>query len=458
MSKFNKKKVVPHNWIVFCLKLFQVHSVFTECIESLVSLWKTTLYLQLPNKGVTKLSSVSVNCGIFQGDTLSPLLFCIALTPLSLLLDCLSGYQATPDKCINHLLYMDDLKLFAKNDCQLELLLHTVKMFSDDLGLDFGLDKCAKLTVKRGRVSQTGDVVVCEDSCIRELNIGETYKYLGFHESDGVDSLNSKNLILDVYLQRLRLVWKSHLSGPRKVRATNSYCVPVLTYGFGIISWTKKEVQQFDVVTRKVLTECNSHHPRSSVERLYLPRTVAGRGLINIENLFYRKLVLLAHHLSSSADYLVQLCFKLDQVLPPRVGILSRARSYCLSVSIDTDFEICPPSILQRAICEQQLHLLTDSLTAKPLHGKYYTLLDSGDVDGRSSSGWLRQHLHSESESTVLAIQDQVIATRVYEAKIMCKRVPTLMCRLCGNSEETIIHLLSACSCLAATTYVLVPP
>jgi len=45
---------------------------------------------------------------------------------------------------------MDDLKLFAKNDFQLEILLSTVKMFSDDVGLDFGFDKCAKLTVNRG--------------------------------------------------------------------------------------------------------------------------------------------------------------------------------------------------------------------------------------------------------------------------------------------------------------------
>jgi len=82
---------------------------------------------------------------------------------------------------------MDDLKLFAKDDPQLEILLSTVKMFSDDVGLDFALDKCAKLTVNRGRVSQTGDVVLDSISTIRELHVGETYKYLGFHESEGVD-------------------------------------------------------------------------------------------------------------------------------------------------------------------------------------------------------------------------------------------------------------------------------
>lgn len=38
---------------------------------------------------------------------------------------------------------MDDLKLFAKNDNELKSLLNTVKYFSDNIGMDFGLDKCA---------------------------------------------------------------------------------------------------------------------------------------------------------------------------------------------------------------------------------------------------------------------------------------------------------------------------
>ena len=96
---------------------------------------------------------------------------------------------------------------------------------------------------------------------------------------------------------------------------------------------------------------------------------------------------------------------------------------------------------------------MKSSLLSKPLHGKYATLLQSDSVDGSGSSKWLQQHLHSESESTVIAIQDQVIATRVYEAKIMNKSIPSLLCRVCGQAEETILHLLSSCPSLAVFTY-----
>ena len=87
--------------------------------------------------------------GIFQGDTLSPLLFCITLTPLSLLLDHLDGYNTKVAGQLNHLLYVYDLKLYTGSNTHLEALLHTVHMFSADVGLTFGLDKCAKLSVVR---------------------------------------------------------------------------------------------------------------------------------------------------------------------------------------------------------------------------------------------------------------------------------------------------------------------
>ena len=60
--------------------------------------------------------------GIFQGDSLSPLLFCIALTPLTNELngaDC--GYQVHgTERKISHLLYMDDLKLLGRNENELK--------------------------------------------------------------------------------------------------------------------------------------------------------------------------------------------------------------------------------------------------------------------------------------------------------------------------------------------------
>jgi len=101
---------VPHNWIVHCLWLFHFDSTIITCIERLLPLWSSTMFLQLPGSAPVELMDVSVRCGIYQGDFLSPLLLCISLTPLSLLLDSLNGYQVTATTQLTHLLYMDDLR------------------------------------------------------------------------------------------------------------------------------------------------------------------------------------------------------------------------------------------------------------------------------------------------------------------------------------------------------------
>ena len=41
---------------------------------------------------------------------------------------------------INHLMYMDDIKLFAKNEKELETLHHTIRIYSQDIGMEFGIE------------------------------------------------------------------------------------------------------------------------------------------------------------------------------------------------------------------------------------------------------------------------------------------------------------------------------
>ena len=38
-------------------------------------------------------------------------------------------------------MYMDDIKLFAKNEKEMETLIHTVRICSQDIGIEFGIEK-----------------------------------------------------------------------------------------------------------------------------------------------------------------------------------------------------------------------------------------------------------------------------------------------------------------------------
>ena len=66
--------------------------------------------------GNSELGEVDIKRGIFQGDFLSPLLFVLALVPLSLILrkaKAANEFSGSKTK-INHILFMDNLKLYSR--------------------------------------------------------------------------------------------------------------------------------------------------------------------------------------------------------------------------------------------------------------------------------------------------------------------------------------------------------
>ena len=65
----------------------------------------------------------------------------IALIPLTRILrKSKVGYEFSKVKeKVNHLPFMDDLKLYAKNEKSLDSLIQTVRIFSKDIGVEFGI-------------------------------------------------------------------------------------------------------------------------------------------------------------------------------------------------------------------------------------------------------------------------------------------------------------------------------
>ena len=62
------------------------------------------------------------------------------------------------------------------------MLIQTVRIFSDDVGMVFGLDKCAVLFL-RGKMVRTGGIELPDGKRMREVNLDE-YKYLGVFQVD----------------------------------------------------------------------------------------------------------------------------------------------------------------------------------------------------------------------------------------------------------------------------------
>ena len=96
------------------------------------------------------LAEVEIQRGIFQEDALSPLLFVIAMKPLNhVLRKCTAGYKLSKSQeKINHLMYMDNIKLLVKNEKESETQIQTVRIYNQDIGMEFGIEKCAMPLMK----------------------------------------------------------------------------------------------------------------------------------------------------------------------------------------------------------------------------------------------------------------------------------------------------------------------
>ena len=72
---------VPHSWILKTMQMYKASPTLINFLNHSMSTWKTTMILNYSTVKIVT-NPISIKNGIFQGDSLSPLLFCLALAPL----------------------------------------------------------------------------------------------------------------------------------------------------------------------------------------------------------------------------------------------------------------------------------------------------------------------------------------------------------------------------------------
>jgi len=73
---------VPHSWIIKSLEIIGINTKVISFMKKVMGYWRTHMRLHAENK-LMETEDIKIKCGIFQGDSLSPLLFCICLLPLT---------------------------------------------------------------------------------------------------------------------------------------------------------------------------------------------------------------------------------------------------------------------------------------------------------------------------------------------------------------------------------------
>ena len=370
--------------------------------------------------GKQSLAEVKIQRGIFQGDSLSPLLFIIAMMPLNhILKKCTGGYKFTnSQEKINHLMYMDDIKIFAKNEKELETLVQTIRIYSQDIGMEFGIEKCAMLVIKRGERKLMNGIQLPNQDTIKSLDENESYKYLGILEADNIKQAEMKGKVKKEYLRRTRKLLETKLNSRNLIKGINTWAVPIIRYSGPFLKWTKEELRQIDQRTRKLMTMHKALHPRDDKDRLYVSRKEGGRGLANIEDCVETTIQQLEDYTKKSKDRLLMAANN------SRCGIWTNRKT---------------TKTRKQKWEEKQLYGYFKRQIEEVAHEKTWT--------------WLRKgNLKRETESLIIAAQNNAIRTNYIKAKID-KTQQNSKCRLCGNRDETVNHVLCECSKLAQREY-----
>ena len=129
---------------------------------------------------------------------------------------------------------MDDLKLYAKSEKELNSLIQTVRMFSDDAGMVFGVEKCAVLVLKRGKMVRTEGIELPDEKRMREVSL-DGYKYLGVLQLDSIMNREMKEKVKSEYIRRVKRLLRSKLNGGNVKAGMNTWTVGIIRYVAGVL-------------------------------------------------------------------------------------------------------------------------------------------------------------------------------------------------------------------------------
>ena len=271
--------------------------------------------------------------------------------------------------------------------------------------------------MKSGKRHMTDGMELPNHDRIRTLEEKETYKYLGILEADTIKQVQMKDTIRKEYLRRTRKLLETKLSCRNLIKGINTLAVPIVRYSGPFLKWTQEELKQMDQRTRKLMAIHKALHPRDDVDRLYVSRKEGGRGLASIED---------------TVDASIQRLE--DYIEKHERGLITTIRN-------DTD----------NTIDERVTTTTKQKWEGKQLYGRFKRLINN--ISHQKTWTWLRKgNFKRETESLLIATQDNAIRTNHIKARID-KTQQNSKCRLYGDRDEMINHIISECSKLAQKEY-----
>ena len=221
---------------------------------------------------------------------------------------------------------MDDLKLYASNKKPLESLIQTVRVFSNDIVMEFAATKCALLIIKKGKMVNSDKIALPNETTIKGLKQSNSYNYLKVIRAYRMKHHEMKENAKIEYYKQVRKILETKLNGGNIITEINTWAISLLIYSAAFLDWARAEFEQMDRRTRKFMTMHRALNPKSDVARIYLSRKEGGRGLISVEDIAKLAILGLERYALTSEEVLLIAARKVDGDYEQHLGMTESER------------------------------------------------------------------------------------------------------------------------------------
>ena len=140
--------VVKHDWMTSVYQWMGVPEKVISVIFKLMEGWNTRMEVTEDGKVLTS-RKINIRKGFLQGDSCSPVGFCLTEVPISMLIKETDGYtvgRRDEERVkITHSLFIDDLKVYQESHRKLEVANETIVKAGMDTGACYEVKKCPEI-------------------------------------------------------------------------------------------------------------------------------------------------------------------------------------------------------------------------------------------------------------------------------------------------------------------------
>lgn len=332
---------------------------------------------------------------------------------------------------------------------------------SMDTGAVYGVKKCAEIVFRKGKMVRGEGLHILEERMkALDPDQNEVYKFLGCEQAEEIDTKKVMERVQKEVEQRTKNLVGLGLYDKNVVKAINCRVIPVVTYVMNVCTFSALQLDQLDKTIKRILRENNMHGRQCSDERLYLRRDIGGRGIKSFKDAYAETKVRVACYMAFSENIWIKEAWK-REVRHEGISIKKEAEKALRKLNVNSEFREKGVSVdgdqlggewksvwkkLKQMMKQKAEEARVEKYKTKKMQSEVYERLEG------ASHGWLKCNVEPKKAASIIEMQEQMVETKGWKV-LRGIEVENDKCRLCGESKETVMHILSGCRVLAGTEY-----